>query len=332
MVRPLGPLGLSGGLAFGEFSAVSDRRRFRSGSHVKRFQSFGALAILVSLVACSAPHSSVTGGAALIPASGGRHIQDTLGGSPPMSMDAQMYDAPLLHDGAVHVNIALLGAWAVSAGIERPLVTYPGANTVDLTALQQTPLSLRGNVQAGHYDAIRLVVDPTRSNVVLGGRTYPMIFAENRPHSDRSAVVEIDANVALDGAPGELVHVAVDFNVLESVAIRGGYAYVRPKLVAADRPADLAGTVRNKDGRAVTEATVVALENGAVVNTTLTGSDGTFRLHALHAGHYTIEVRNKYVTESGERVVATGATSAVGPSTTLFLAASEVIDIGTLTD
>ncbi|GAC1573680.1 MAG: hypothetical protein NVS3B7_05210 [Candidatus Elarobacter sp.] len=283
------------------------------------------------MAACGA-HGSATGQAAVVPADSVRFMQDTLGGSPPMRVNVAMYDAPLPHALHAQVNLALLGVGLVTGSDVRPVVAYKTARIVDLLTLKHTPFALEGLLQAGHYDAVRLFVDTHASNVTIDGRVYPMIFRA-RGHRRVESVLSFDARVAIVGGAGDTLPVTLDFNVLESISIRGGFAYVQPHLRVAHRAAQVNGVVVNADGMPVSDATVVAYDrDGNVANTTLTEEDGSFTLHALAAGHYRIAVRNAYVSEAGESVVSSGASSDAGPSIDVVVAPLERLDVGTLRD
>ena len=297
---------------------------------MKRILSLGALAAILSLTGCGGAHSLPPSQPATL-SGAGRVALDTIGGSPPMRMRLALYDAPLPSGHDDHVNLALLGADAVEAGTATTLVAYSQPQTVDLLTLRQTPFSLVGDIRAGNYDALRLRVDPARSNVVIDGRVYPMAF-EGR-HERGDAAVLLYARVAIAGTPGDSLDVAVDFNVLDSVAIHGGVAYVKPKLIAAQQAAQVSGRVVGTAGDAVRDATVVAYDHGGrAVNSTLTQPDGSFTLHALPAGDYRITVQNAYVTGSGDGVTAKGATQVIGPSVEVVLPPSGAVDLGTLID
>lgn len=248
-----------------------------------------------------------------------------------MRLLVDLFDAPLPTEGDVHVNLAIDGLDAVGALTVQPLASYATPQMVDLLTLQEQPLAISGSVPAGAYTALRLLVDASRSNVTVNGKTYPMVF----PHKGRhqSAVVAIDAKMVIAGIPGSSFNVAVDFNVLESIQLRGDYAYMTPKLVSADKPGRISGRVLNAAGAPVKSATVVATDSGgAVLNTTITKGDGSFTLHAIQAGYVHIAVLNSYVTAGGEAVVASGATATTGPTDAVWVAPSDTLDIGTLAD
>ena len=247
-------------------------------------------------------------------------------------MSVALYDAPLPASGDVHVNVAVVGVDAVANGSLAPLATYANPQIVDLLTLKHVAFTIEGSLPPGSYDAIRLLIDPSRSSVTANGRTYPMIFG-TRGKNVSPAVVGIDAKTQISGASGDQVNVAIDFNVLESIALRGNVAYVQPKLVIAKHPARIDGHVANAAGAPVKNATVVAYDAaGNVANTTITEEDGAFTLHALAAGTYRVAVLNTYVTAAGEIVTASGATGLTGPSVDATVAPGDVLDLGTLGD
>ncbi|MDB5093207.1 MAG: hypothetical protein JWO85_1308 [Candidatus Eremiobacteraeota bacterium] len=247
-----------------------------------------------------------------------------------MSMDVSLYDAPLPKSGDAHVYLAVAGVDVVAGGVAQPLVSYASPRTIDLLTLKRTALLLSGTPPAGSYDTIRLLVDTTQSSVTIDGRSYPMIFATHGRHQPE--IVALDAPVDASGAPGQAVPVDVDFNVLESISLRGNYAYARPKLVVARSAARVLGRVVNAAGEPVENATVVAYRQGTVANTTVTEPDGSFALHALKPGQYHIAVLNSHLTDGGDLVVARGASGPVGASTDITVAPADVLDLGALSD
>jgi hypothetical protein len=229
-----------------------------------------------------------------------------------MDFSVFMYDAPLPTNGDAHVYLAVAGMDVLGGGSAQQLVTYASPQSVDLLTLKQTAFSLTGTLPAGSYDAIRLLVNTAGSKVVVDGRVYPIVFTNRGRSVKQPAIVALDAPIAVAGAAGESISLDVDFNVLESVSLRGGLAYVTPP---------------------VAQATIVAYDqSGAVANTTITEADGSFTIHALGAGAYRISVQNTYVTKSGDTIAAEGSTKAVGPSVDVALAAGDVLDLGTLSD
>ncbi len=249
-----------------------------------------------------------------------------------MSMAVSIYDAPLPMSGDAHVYLAVAGLEVVAGGVARPLVSYDSPRTIDLLTLKQTALLLSGTLPAGSYDAIRLLVQTSQSNVTLNGRVYPMVFTRHSGRHEPS-IVALDAPVDVGGVAGQSVAVAVDFNVLESISLRGNVAYTRPKLVVARSAARVVGRVVNAAGEPVDDATVVAYDpQGTIANTTVTEPDGSFVLHALKPGQYHIAVVNTYTTESGDLVVARGATSPLGATTNVTVAPADVLDLGVLSD
>jgi hypothetical protein len=248
-----------------------------------------------------------------------------------MSMDVSLYDAPLPKSGDAHVYLAVAGVDVVAGGVAQPLVSYDSPRTIDLLTLKQTALVLSGTPPAGSYDTIRLLVDTTQSNVTIDGRVYPMIFAQHG--RKQPSIVAIDAPIDVSGAPGQAVPVTVDFNVLESISLRGKYAYARPKLVVAGSAGRVLGRVVNAAGAPVEDATVAAYDRqGTLANTTVTEPDGSFVLHALKPGQYHIAVLNSHLTDGGDLVVARGATSPIGATTDITVAPADVLDLGALSD
>ena len=263
--------------------------------------------------------------------SGLRFPKNSLGGIP-MLLSILLFDAPLADSSNAQVNLALDGVNVLLNGVATPVVTNASPVMVNLLSLQTTAQSYLANVPAGSYDTVELVVDPTQSNVVQNGVTYPVQFG-TLPNTAGS-LIGIDSPAVISGAASASVSVTVDFNVLESVAIAGGIAQIDPQLVIATNAADVAGTIQNAAGQPVSGAAVLALDaNGNVLNSAISASDGTFDLHALAAGSATIVVENSYTSDSGAVAQAAGMdASASPPPVPVAIPAGSHINIGVLTD
>jgi len=310
---------------------------------MNRLLSVVALAAVISVAACSAPSATSNVPSQTLSSAGTvRHTQDVGGGGlfGVLSLVVDLLDAPLQLGPGSQVNVALDGVNVVAGGVAYPLVTYSTPQIVNLLTLQQVGLPLQGSVPAGTtYTSLQLIVDPSQSSVFTNGQTYPMRFSTgasqwggwNGPSGQ--GLVALSAPISISGSAGSSVTVAVDFNVLESVSLHHNSAFVRANLVVASQPATVSGTVLNASGQPVVGATVVASGPlGNVANTTTTVSDGTFTLHALGAGAYTLTVLNEYTSVSGNTVTATGNDTDPGPTLPIDLAPSDQLNVGTLTD
>ncbi len=311
----------------------------------------GSLALLVSAAGCAgSPSAGSLPAGTTRPASAAHHLvtatkvvaiskasqnaprlpKNSLGGIP-MLVSIQLFDAPLVDSSNAQVNLALDGVNVLLNGVSTPVVTNASPVMVNLLSLQTTAQSYLANVPAGSYDTVQLVVDPSQSNVVQNGVTYPVQFG-TLPNTAGS-LVGINAPAAISGGANATVAVTVDFNVLESVAFAGGIAQIDPQLVTATDAADVAGTLQNAAGQPVSGAAVLALDaNGNVLNSAITASDGTFDIHALAAGNATIVVENSYTSDSGAVVQATGMDGSATPSLPVAIAGGAHINLGILTD
>jgi hypothetical protein len=269
-----------------------------------------------------------------------------------------LFDAPMELGPNAQVNVAIDGVNVVAGGTAYPLVSYSRPQVVNLLQLQQVADAIQGQLPAGSYSSIELLVDPSQSDVVDNqGNAYPMVFRSGKGRwgwssSRRSSragaaatrstedvtgggplLYALSAGVSINASSGNTTDVAVDFNVLESVSIKNGVAYVTANLAAATQPSSVSGAVVNRSGGPVVGATVLATDaDGNVDNTTVTASDGSFTLHALGAAAYTISVVNSYTSASGNTITASGDDPGAGPSVPIDLAPSDQLTIGTLID
>jgi len=292
---------------------------------MKRSLAAASLAAVLALTACSAVPSaqSVLGGAQTAPL---RQGTDVLGGIPLVHLTLSLFDAPLPTAGA-KVNIAFSEVALISStGAVVPCATYPNDHVVDLLSLQNAAWNIDGNIPAGSYTGIRFFIDLKQSNIQFGPLKLPLAFP-NGPTS-----MTADASLALFAAGGPPTNVTADFNVLQSFTINGTTVSMHPTIVAAVNAGTVAGKIVNADNKPVSEATVQAIDaSGNVANVSVTGSDGKFRIHALAAGTYTIQVLNSYGA-GASAVTASGSDAGASPSATATVRAGATTNLPTITD
>lgn len=295
-----------------------------------------SLAVVLSLTACNV--SGTSSGVVPGDAAGAlRDKQDFLGGTPairtPVSL--ALFDAPLTGMPGVKVNVALAGAQLLTNGGAVPFITYGTPNVVDLIALQKNPLMLNGYAPNGSYTGVRLLIESAQSNVTFGNMTIPIVWG-TPGHPTTSPVIAVDFSVqfAAGGSPsGKTTTVTLDFNVMQSVRFANGMIYVQPSVTAANAAGEVDGTVKNAAGKPVSNASVLAMSaTGHLVNATATAADGTYALHALPPGAYTIVVKNSYVTASGETITASGNDAGAAPSKFVVLSPEDKLQLDTLVD
>lgn len=244
-----------------------------------------------------------------------RTPKDSYGGVPTFSGSADFMDAPL--DDARQVNLAIVGVDAMSGGVAYPLVQYDTAVVVNALDFQRSALQLGSNtLPAIAYDGLRMNIDPAKSSLVKGTATYPMVFGTIDPATrafvpSAPGVQSVTFAMPFDGSSGS-AELYMDFNAVDSIAIRDGIAQVAPRLHGAPRRYSgvISGTIVNHAGAAVVNATVQAVrDDGTVAAATVSGSDGSFELHGIRAGTFQITVYNVFVTASGQTIVAQNADS-----------------------
>ncbi len=136
-----------------------------------------------------------------------------------------------------------------------------------------------------------------------------------------------DARDFLGGAPASKI------TLMQSLRFANAGTDVQPSVTAANAAAQVTGTIKNRAGKPVANASVLANDlTGHVINATATAADGTFTLHALTPGAYTIAVKNSYVTASGETITATGNDTGAAPSQFVVLSPGENLQSDSLVD
>jgi hypothetical protein len=293
-----------------------------------------SLAVVFALTACNVSGSSsavpgIVGGAP-------RETQDLLGGAPTAKIQISLFDAPLTNMPGVKVNVALAGVQLLTSNGALPFISYGQPQVVNLIDLQHQAMTFDGTAPSGSYSGVRLLIETAHSNVTIGNMTIPIVWG-TPGHPSSSPVIAVDFDVAFaagkllnGGAPTKLT---LDFNVMQSVRFANGTIYVQPSVTAANAAAQITGTIKNRAGKPVANAAVLATDlTGHLVNVTATASDGSFTLHALPPGAYTIAVKNTHVTASGETITATGNDAGAAPSQLVVLSPEDQLELDSLVD
>ncbi|HEX3551528.1 MAG TPA: carboxypeptidase regulatory-like domain-containing protein [Candidatus Elarobacter sp.] len=249
-------------------------------------------------------------------------------------MNIALYDAPIAGMPGVKVNIGIDGYQLVTPlGTTVPFITNPQPQIVNVLNLMNSSQNSHGNAPLGAYSAVRMLVDASSSNVQIGSMKIPILWG-TPGNVTTSPVVAIDfpSTFAVTGI-GPAPTISMDFNVFQSVKFANNAIYVQPKVSASNAAAQIAGQVENAAGKNVANASVLAIGIlGNVVNSTFTGTDGKFVLHALPPGMYTIQVQNSYTPATGETLTASGADAGASPSTEVILSPNDNVNLPTLVD
>ncbi|MEO7039862.1 MAG: carboxypeptidase regulatory-like domain-containing protein [Candidatus Elarobacter sp.] len=308
-----------------------------------------AIVATFALAACTGSHDStlLPGPAAQSTTQHVRHLKSTglrplevLGGAPSrFSTTMNLYDAPLIGASATSTqfNAGILGVDAIDAsGNSWQLIAYSTPQVVNLLALQNAPLALgSGDLPAGTYPSVQLLLDPSTTNVTYNGRVYPAHFVDpNHPWWDSTQTVEaVSVPLKLSGNGSAVVQATLDFNVFQSANLRNGVVYLYPTVAGGIGQPTIAGTVTNAAGTPVSNATVIATDaNGNVANVTATAADGSYHLRGINPGPYTISVQNNFVTNAGVSVSASGADSGAAPSAPITVSPNGITNVTTLID
>jgi Carboxypeptidase regulatory-like domain/Domain of unknown function (DUF4382) len=306
-----------------------------------------AVVSIGGLAACSGSHSTSTA----IPITstqstqtrvrhlkGSRSLQD-FSGTAPFSMSLSLYDAPLvgLSGSNAKFNAGILGVDAIDAlGNSWQLTGSSTPQVVNLFDLQTAALDLgSGTLPAGTYPTVQLLLDPATTTLTYNGQTYPVRFVTpDHPWWDSSQTIEsVSVPLAVTGTAGASVAATLDFNVFQSAALRSGVVYLTPTVAGGLGQPTISGIVANNAGGLISNATIVATDaNGKVANVTATHEDGSFQLHGINPGTYTISVLNTFVTNAGDTVTASGADAGVGPSVNVVIGPNSKVQLGTLQD
>lgn len=307
-----------------------------------------AAVLAFGLAACSAERG------ASIPPSGGatqaqahqrvrhtitRQTKDVVGGSAGFTMTPGMTDAPLAGatGAGAQFNVGILGVDAIAEnGDSWQLLANATPQVVNLLSLQTTTLVLgTGVLPAGTYPGLQLLLDPATTSVTLNGQSYPVHFVSpEHPWWDATQTIEsVEVPLHVTGQNGQSVTATIDFNVFQSANLVGGVVYLTPTIAAGFGAAAIHGTVANAAGAPVANATIVATAaDGSIANVSVTGADGTFTVHGINPGGYTLSVLNSYTTAAGATVTAVGADAGASPTTYSVVGDHDSVSVGTLKD
>ena len=308
-----------------------------------------AIAGMLALTACSGPHgastavpgSTTTHQHVRHPKLSGRQPLEGLGGTPTrlFSLVVDLFDAPLVGASAANAqfNAGILGVDAIDGnGDSWQLIANDQPEVVNLLALQTSALNLgQGNLPDGTYPAVQLLLDPATTSVTYNGQTYPAQFVDpNHPWWDPAQTIEaVTVPLTVSGSDGQTVSASLDFNVFQSANLVNGVVLLTPTVAAGIGDPAISGTVANAAGAPVANATLIATDaNGVVANTSVSGADGSFHLHGLNPGGYTISIANTFTTNAGVTVSASGADAGSPPTRYVVIGPNSQINLGTLND
>ncbi len=296
----------------------------------------------IGLTACGGSHdtmSTVPQAKAKVPQAHVRHLKngstypanaakktplDISGGGPRgllMDLAILLFDAPLIGATASNAqfNAGILGIDAIDEnGDSWQLIANSSPQVVNLLTLQASSLNLgTGSLPPGTYPSLQLLLDPSTTSVVYNGATYPVEITDpNHPWWDPTQTIEaVSIPLNITGNGGDTVTASLDFNVFQSANLLNGIAYVTPTVAGGIGSPSISGSVVNSSGSAVANATIIVTDSqGNVANTSVTAADGTFMVHGISAGSYTLSVANTFTTNAGVTVMATSADAGAAPS------------------
>lgn len=261
------------------------------------------------------------------------------------TLSASLVDGPFRTSGGT-----VTGVWITLAKVEavgnggavQTIATFTPSQKINLLNYQTTPLSLgSASIPAGRYQQLRFVLDTSQADNtsvdVNNGTmttTYPLSIPSatgvgfggntSTDNGDGPGTAGIKVNVGLNAQAGQTYGFLIDFNAAESIVSAGasGQWLMKPVLVATAQATSgsVSGTVSDNASTAVSNAEVLAEQNGTAINSGVTDSNGNFQINALPAGSYTLVVKNSWTNQAGAAETATGADGTAdltGPSLTV---------------
>jgi hypothetical protein len=269
----------------------------------------------------------VSGSLTLAACGGGTSGTTTPSTTGTATLNTSLMDGPFRTSGGTvtAVNIAVSKVEVVGAAGVQTVATFSPSQQINLLNYATTPLQLgNGQIPPGQYQQLRLVLDTSQStntSVVVNGTTYPLSIPSatkvgfggnsSTDSGDGPGTSGIKVNVNLNAQAGQTYGYLIDFNAAESIVSAGssGQWLMKPVLVATAQAlaGAISGTVKNNAGQVVSNAEVVAEQNGTIVNSGVTDTNGNFQINALPAGSYTLVVNNTWTSQAGAAQTATGA-------------------------
>ncbi|MFN2528226.1 MAG: DUF4382 domain-containing protein [Candidatus Baltobacteraceae bacterium] len=296
---------------------------------------------------------AVVCGLALTACGGGSGSSNPNANTNSATVSASLMDAPFRTAGGTvtAVNILVSKAELIGGGAPQTIATFSPAKAINLLDFQTTALQLgSAAVPAGQYQQLRLILDTSSSSntsVVINGTTYPLRIPSatgaggfgNNTSTDNgngAGTSGIKVNINLMAVAGAIYAYLIDFNAAESIVQTGNGNYLmKPVLVATAQniAGSISGAVKNAAGGVVSNAQVLAQQNGVTVNSGVTDSSGNFTIEALPAGSYTLVVNNAWTNLAGASETATGAdgTASVTAPATVTVTAGQTATV-TITD
>ncbi len=270
------------------------------------------------------------------------------------TLSVAMMDAPFRTSGGTvtAVNVAIAKVELMGSGQPQVLATFSPSKLINLLDYQTSPLTLgTTQIAPGQYQQLRLVLDTSSANntsVVVNGTTYPLTIpsatgaggfknSTSTDNGDGAGTSGIKVNIGLNAQAGQIYGYVIDFNAAESIVETGNLAFtMKPVLVATAQniAGSISGTVKNNAGTAVSNAEVVAEQNGQAVNSGVTDANGNFTINVLPAGSYTLVINNQWTNQAGAAQTATGAdgTAAITVSTPVTVTAGQTTTSISITD
>jgi hypothetical protein len=202
-------------------------------------------------------------------------------------------------------------SWKTCWQGSRPFNLLSLANVTDVTNL---PLIVdRDSLPAGHYDQLRLIIDPNSATIVVNGQSQPLTVPSGGETGLKSKQFDItrSSNTVL----------LLDFNVDQSVHLQGNGTYTLQAKVDVDPltgTGSVSGKVVDSTGAPMGALVNVKDASGTVVGSSITlPTDGVFAVHGLLPETYTLEVSalNKTTVTMNTPLLVQGQTTDVGTVT-----------------
>jgi len=203
---------------------------------------------------------------------------------------------------------------------------WQGSRTFNLLSLAnvpdptQLPLIVdRNSLPAGHYDQLRMIIDPNSPTITVNGQTQPLTVPSGSQTGLKSKKFDI--------ASKQDTVLLLDFNVAKSVTLQGSGTYQLKPVIDIDPltlTASVTGKVVNTSGAAMSALVNVKDAAGNVVGSSITtvgttpsATDGVFAVHGLPSGSYTLDVEATGYTTVNQPVTLTAPSTMNAGSVTL---------------
>jgi hypothetical protein len=236
-----------------------------------------------------------------------------------------LVDTPFRFSGqqVTAVTITVKRIELVGTGGKQTVATLSPPEAINLLDFQKPPgIQLgTGSIPAGNYEQARLILDssqPDNNSVTLADGTVEPLKIPSATNGSKFGGTSVDngngpgesgvkVKIGLNAVGGQTYSILLDFNAAESIVTAGhsGKWIMKPVIVGSAYASGwIAGvavlTQPSASPLPIAGAEIVAVQNGQMINTGVTGTDGSYSIDALPQGNYSLTINNQWMNQAGQ--------------------------------